>query len=328
MKLHEVVRSTKGVNQKSRRKKSVEYYLPKGDLPVRVCKAFFHAKLDITDRKSRYLLGKVKSSTVPSRDMRGRHGNQAKTPIATVENVKQHILKFPIMESHYCRKGNLRKYLQPGLCLHKMYELYIEQCVTEKRLDLKVTEQIYRNVFNYSFNLSFFTPKKDQCDTCTAYKNKRNKNDEEEHAYVTHIRNKNRAREVKEVEKAAAKSAHDKKVVAACFDLQQVLNCPHGQVSVFFFISADSAFITSAFSIWKIKMQSVIYGMSVKLSVALVRLGLVFSNILMIMYLKVYKSSFFSQTTAGDKTSLETLHICTCMSFKNAHRSKESPTAF
>ena len=145
---------------------------------------------------------------------------------------------------------------------------------------------------------------------------------------MTHIRNKNRAREVKEAEKAAAKSAHDKKVVVACFDLQQVLNCPQGQVSDFFFISADSAFITSAFSIWKIKMQSVIYGMRVKLSTALVRLGLVFSNILMIMYLKVYKSLFFSQTTAGDKTSLETLHICTCMSFKNAHRSKESPTAF
>ena len=72
MKSHEVVRSTKGVNQKSGRKKSVEYYLPKGDLPVRVCKAFFHAMLDIINRKTRYLLGKAKSSTVPSRNMRGR----------------------------------------------------------------------------------------------------------------------------------------------------------------------------------------------------------------------------------------------------------------
>ena len=51
---------------------------------------------------------------------------------------------------------------------------------------------------------------------------------------MLHIRNKDQACATKSLEKEEAVKAESKKCVAT-FDLQQVLNCPHGDLSVYFY---------------------------------------------------------------------------------------------
>lgn len=44
-----------------------------------------------------------------------------------IDEVREHIKKFPVIESHYCRENTKRKYLEEGLSIGKMYKLYIEE---------------------------------------------------------------------------------------------------------------------------------------------------------------------------------------------------------
>ena len=114
----------------------------------------------------------------------------------------------------------------------KMVELFNEKLAETN--DPLVSYPVYRNAFNRHFNLSFFVPKKDQCDICIGFKNANPKPEELIRNQEDHLRNKERARAKKDELKQAAGQANSKKSVA-CFDLQQVLNCPHGEVSVFFY---------------------------------------------------------------------------------------------
>ena len=180
----------------------------------------------------RTVIDKKIVNSVPHRDGRGKHGKQSKTSTAKIEAIKNHISSFPHVESHYCRKGSTKKYLQPGLSVMKMVELFNEKRAETN--DPPVSYPVYRNVFNRHFNLSFFVPKKDQCDICIGFKNANPKPEELIRNQEDHLRNKERARAKKDELKQAAGQANSKKSVA-CFDLQQVLNCPHGEVSVFFY---------------------------------------------------------------------------------------------
>jgi hypothetical protein len=91
-----------------------------------------------------------------------------KTKDADLEGVREHINAFPVIESHYCRSTTKRKYLEQGLSVNMMYRLYGERC-HEKGIG-PVSLFVYRNVFNTEFNLGFYIPGNDQCDTCTIYK--------------------------------------------------------------------------------------------------------------------------------------------------------------
>ena len=76
----------------------------------------------------------------------------------------------------------------------------------------------YRAIFK-SFNLSFFTPKKDQCDVCLIYQNmKQNKTE-----YENHILEKDLSRLEKENDKKTTYST-----VVAVYDLEAVLSCLQG----------------------------------------------------------------------------------------------------
>ena len=49
-----------------------------------------------------------------------------------------------------------------------MHSLYVESC-KEKDITYQ-KENVYRQVFNNEFNLAFYVPKKDRCDSCEEYK--------------------------------------------------------------------------------------------------------------------------------------------------------------
>ena len=76
----------------------------------------------------------------------------------------------------------------------------------------------YRDIFNTEFNISFFKPKKDQCDRCVVYAVATNKEKMElETEYQQHIQNKKIVRDLKDYDKLQA--VEDKTLCVACFDL-------------------------------------------------------------------------------------------------------------
>lgn len=97
----------------------------------------------------------------------GKRAPYNKTKDSDIEMVKNHIQSFPVMESHYRRKCTKRQYLDSKLSIAKMLTLYKEIC---KKDNLKPVSLItYRRIFCTNYNLSFFIPKKDQCQTCTQF---------------------------------------------------------------------------------------------------------------------------------------------------------------
>ena len=112
-----------------------------------------------------------------------------------------------------------------------MYNMYKEKCSQQDKIPQR--ECIYRNIFNHEFNLHFFQPKKDQCDFCAEYQNTEHKSAALEKQYKVHCTQKTLARQVKSDAKEAAKI--DSSMLAVCFDLEKVLNCPHGEMSSYYY---------------------------------------------------------------------------------------------
>lgn len=92
----------------------------------------------------------------------------------------------------------------------------------------------YRKMFYEDFNISFFTPKKDQCEQCTIYKLAKGPQKE--------AQKENYDRYLAKKEKGCEKKASDKEKVSnnfivACYDLQTAMTVPNGEVSTFYYKS-------------------------------------------------------------------------------------------
>ena len=96
--------------------------------------------------------------------------------------IRTHINQFPRVESHYLREQTERGYIEEGLTIGKMYELYKSWC-REKKLD-PAKKWLYSNIFNFEFNLGFLKPKRDQCDVCERYSNAFDAEKEELHQEI------------------------------------------------------------------------------------------------------------------------------------------------
>lgn len=150
------------------------------------------------------------------------------------KHVIRHISSFPTVESHYLRAKTTKLYLESGLSIAKMYRFYLKWIEENNISTQSITERQYRDIFNLNFNFGFFKPKKDQCNDCTSYANMSTSDKEKfKVSQSKHIRSKNEARRIKNIDKSAAIVRTD--IVAACFDFQKVLQCPFGETSVFFY---------------------------------------------------------------------------------------------
>ena len=86
----------KGVKSPSRRQFSSIYYVQNGPVSVRVCKTSFLAIFGISNgRLERALSSQAEEGGVPHQDQRGRHVPANKTPQEKIEQIKEHIAKFP-----------------------------------------------------------------------------------------------------------------------------------------------------------------------------------------------------------------------------------------
>lgn len=84
-------------------------------------------------------------------------------------------------------------------------------------------------------NISFHKPKKDRCDQCHIYDtNIGTLSEEEKQKHGEHLKRKQKARDIKDEDKADAIKSNGK-IVMACFDFQKILNCPQGNVGLFYY---------------------------------------------------------------------------------------------
>lgn len=110
-----------------------KYFLNINNESIHVCKQFFLKTFQISDgRMSRAL--KKESNGHVGEDLRGKAPSVNKTSQDKIDEVRAHILCFPSYTSHYTRTHNPnRRYLDPSLNKRKMYNLYVEKCVLEKK---------------------------------------------------------------------------------------------------------------------------------------------------------------------------------------------------
>lgn len=208
--------------ENSRRNFSVLFYLPRDTERVQVCKTMFLNTLGIRKGVVDIAMKKRTKENTGEEDKRGRHVKKV-TSTELLNSIRHHIESFAVVDSHYCRSGSKRKYLDPSLNITLMYNMYKSACIEN---DLEVAgASTYRKIFTEEYNLSFHHPKKDQCRICMAYNIPGANKDTMKDNYDTHIVAKERAREEKKRDKEEAQNS-DGNSVCCNFDLQQVLLAP------------------------------------------------------------------------------------------------------
>ena len=241
------MKSTAKRNLRTYKLNSRTYTLPVGDKQVRVCKQFFLKTLDISDKLVRCTLAKKEHCSFKSYDKRGRHVPANKTESVRIAYVKHHIQSFPAVDSHYTRKNTQRKFLEPGLSISRMYDLYKEKCISE---NVPVSSKVYRSIFCTEYNLSFHKPKKDTCTFCNTYNEKVRTgfvSETETNNHEEHLKRKDDARNKKEKDKEISK--HNKSIYTATFDLQAVLYTSCSNVSKVFYKRKLNCYNFTVFSL-------------------------------------------------------------------------------
>lgn len=208
-------------------------YLSVNGQKTRVCAKFFCSTLGLGfSGVHKFMKARsVADATLGTlSDKRGKHEPKNKTPQWQNKLMRDHIRLYPKIESHYCRKTTKREYLDPKLSIRKMYEQFngyyagkIKSMADCNNVPIPKFE-IYRRLFCNDFNLSFFTPRKDQCMVCSKYKKGSAQEKESMLAkYEEHLMQKERAQEEKKKDKE--RMALEKDNFLSCtFDLQSVLH--------------------------------------------------------------------------------------------------------
>lgn len=221
---------------RSPRQNNNSFYFNMNNQRIRVCKLFFKNTLDINDRPIRTVLTKQNkvADTLLEDDLRGKHGKQKKVSEVVRNGIKQFIQNIPKIESHYTRANTSKLFIDGSKTISQLHADYVTECKT-KNAPYGNYVLFYR-VFTNDFNLSFFVPKKDLCETCSSYENS---NDAEKEAmkegYDQHLHEKTLSRIEKQRDK------EDANAVVAVYDLQAVVQLPKGDVSVFYYKSKLNA---------------------------------------------------------------------------------------
>ena len=161
-------------------------------------------------------------------DKRGKHSPSNKTSADSLNFVKSHIEKFPVMELHYCRRSSKRLYLDSKLSIAKMYELYLTECASQNKSPVSTIS--YRRIFSSNYNYSFFKPKKDQYVTCNNHDSASN-----EAKLTLSTEYQLHRKRIEDARLAKAKNKErsniDPSFLSAKFDLQSVLQIPSSDTS-------------------------------------------------------------------------------------------------
>lgn len=131
-----------------------------------VCGNFFFTVLQVNRFRCASALKSMQSNPGAT-DNRGHSSSVNKTHDNDIKFLKEFINKFSKYESHYGCSVNKKLYLSPSLNQIKMYREYKLICDFQGRKS--VSESKFRDIFNYEFNLSFKSLKKDTCKVCDQF---------------------------------------------------------------------------------------------------------------------------------------------------------------
>lgn len=129
---------------------------------VKVCQKAFISLHGISEKRVVRLRRLLMDDTTP-KDKRGKHPNTKAVPVADRNKIHDHILLYPVKESHY--SGKSYQYLDARLTIKAMYDMF-----KEKHPESNVKYHYYRQYFNEHFELSFGRPQVDTCITCEELK--------------------------------------------------------------------------------------------------------------------------------------------------------------
>ncbi|XP_056646637.1 uncharacterized protein LOC130451562 [Diorhabda sublineata] len=191
----------KTTNHESRRKATKSYSLTYKGEKHNVCRNYFLDTLNIPEATIRGALAKVSETGQMLPDMRGKKAPPQKTDENSEKFFRHHILSFPSVEFHYCRKKSEYKYLDSSLTIKTMYKLYKLEC--EKISSKPVCFEKYRRVFR-EYKLTFHKPKKDFCKTCEVHKNTEG-NDDQNNSHGDYLKRKEAARQCRDEDKETAR---------------------------------------------------------------------------------------------------------------------------
>lgn len=141
----------------NRRQVTFTYSLAIAGQLVTVCKAMFISTYAVSEKFVRDAIEKKRLAPggVIGPDQRGKRSPKIKKSEAVKEVVREHIRSFPAERlADYDDTG--RTYLDAGLNVVAMYNLYLQQCRDRglPESDL-VKESYYREIFKTEFNLGF-----------------------------------------------------------------------------------------------------------------------------------------------------------------------------
>lgn len=164
---------------------------------------------------------------VPKPSSKGKH---KKKTISNdhIQKIRSHIESFPCIDPHYLRADTQRQYLEPGLSIQKMYRLFKSENESDN-----IKCHFYRKIFNTEYNLSFFVPKKDMCDSCCKYQSISDPSAKQTAEHLKHKELNQSAKERKMADKQLAQL--DSTVAIISYDLQNVFHLPKGSASNFFY---------------------------------------------------------------------------------------------
>ena len=152
-------------------------------------------------------------------------GERVRVRREVVDFLKTFLLDLPKVPSHYCRSSSSKMYLEPAFkSINHLHGEYIRSSAEHGIQAL--SRQVFTRMFK-DLNLSLFHPKKDQCDTCCAFK----AGNIDAITWKDHCNKKDTARAMKQKDKEEA----DEKTLVTCMDLQGLLLCPKLQASSLYF---------------------------------------------------------------------------------------------
>ncbi|XP_062387011.1 uncharacterized protein LOC134076007 [Sardina pilchardus] len=152
------------------------------------------------------------------------HSNTCRS-VAGHEFIRSFLHDLPKVPSHYCRSTTSKQYLEP--VFQSIADLYAVFCHAAAEKSVRpLSRQVFADEFK-RLNLGLYHPKKDQCDTCCAFKTGNLPDDEWQH----HLLKKEEAR----AEKMSDKSKTNSNIMVICMDLQALLLCPKLKASALYY---------------------------------------------------------------------------------------------
>ncbi|KAH9634816.1 hypothetical protein HF086_012230 [Spodoptera exigua] len=216
----------------SRRNYTLAYTLTVAGEKIKVCREFFLATLNISGGFVKGALNKINSEGILTPDCRGKKVPPNKLSSEDETFIRDHILSYPAVESHYCRQNSEMRYLDASLNIATLYKEYVKLCETKSMKP--VSSEKYRLIFR-TYKLNFHKPKKDLCKHCIAYKEMNIKEKaEHQEIHALHLSRKDEARKCRDEDKEQAQT--DDKTLSFNFDLEAVLSTPKGAAGPFFYV--------------------------------------------------------------------------------------------